>query len=179
MPGISFLCDGSADLRTASEKISLALDSMLYTNKFTRTVYSDEQGFFLATTGYAEYPFQVYETASACIHVEGRIYDEAPTAAAKQVAQIVDMLFTSSDPQMADLALSEWLLQTEGEFVVVAREKVTGRTILFNDALGRLPIYSCQRGSRLAVSRELRFFTKLLDELPFDRMAIAQSLLFG
>jgi len=75
--------------------------------------------------------------------------------------------------------LTEWLLETDGEFLLVAADKETDRLGLLNDPLARLPTYYFHDGETFLFSRELRY---LINEAPiegFDPMGVAQCLLFG
>ncbi len=50
---------------------------------------------------------------------------------------------------------------------------------IINDALGRLPMYYYKADGQLLISREIRFISTLINIKKFDKMAIAQYLLFG
>jgi len=75
-----------------------------------------------------------------------------------------------------DEFLTEWLLETDGEFLLVAADKETDRLGLLNDPLARLPTYYFHDGETFLFSRELRY---LINEAPiegFDPMGVALSV---
>jgi asparagine synthase (glutamine-hydrolysing) len=57
-------------------------------------------------------------------------------------------------------------------------DKRLNRIFFINDALGRLPLYYYRVDSQVLISREVRFITSFLKDVEFDRMALAQYLLF-
>jgi asparagine synthase (glutamine-hydrolysing) len=70
-------------------------------------------------------------------------------------------------------------LNTDGDFVIFILKKSTHQIRILNDFLGRLPCYWYKQGGVFMLSRELRFIANLIGNRKYDRMGIAQCLLFG
>jgi asparagine synthase (glutamine-hydrolysing) len=75
--------------------------------------------------------------------------------------------------------IQKFVLTTDGDYVVCLFHKQLQTSAIFNDALGRLPLYYTQTDTRLIVTRELRFITGIYGSTKIDKMGIAQFLLFG
>ncbi|MCA9786939.1 MAG: hypothetical protein KC488_10325, partial [Candidatus Cloacimonetes bacterium] len=75
--------------------------------------------------------------------------------------------------------LRAWLARTDGDFIVFGMEKSTSRWFMFNDMLGRLPVYCTLADHRLALARDITFIARATNNSQMDRMALAQCLLFG
>ena len=81
--------------------------------------------------------------------------------------------------------IADWLLDTDGDFVLYALNKSNNDFFIMNDLLGRLPLYYTFRNdSELILSREIQLMSFLIqnydeDGNKFDKMGIAQFLLFS
>ena len=91
-----------------------------------------------------------------------------------------------------DQIAEKWLSKIDGEFIIYALNKKNREFVILNDILGRLPLYYFADESRLIISREISLITYLVSDdndndddnssaskCLFDKMAIAQYLLFG
>lgn len=173
---MSFACDLSGGLKGSKAPIFDSLGSMLHTEQYERRTLLNENLYFLGCTKYEEYPVAVLQTQEFCAYLEGRIYESRPRIT-DRIAQLAERVFR---PQVdARETVGKWLLGTDGDFVVFMLHKASGDVAIVNDVLGRLPLYYYQADGRLFVSRELRFVSDLAHRRTFDRMAIAQYLLFG
>lgn len=124
----------------------------------------------LGYTTYPSYPTTTRSTGDSTVYFEGYCYDADDRAAA------IDALGTAvlaGDDETID----RWL-DRDGEFLVAAVEDATGEGAVLTDSLGRLPTYYHHADGSLVASREIHY---LLDagEPGFDRLGIAQQLLFG
>ena len=85
--------------------------------------------------------------------------------------------------------ISDWLIKTDGEFVIYALNKKSKDFVILNDVLGRLPIYYfCKEGNELlSIKRNCNSYhtsfrkvmITMITMTRFDRMGIAQFLLFS
>ena len=116
------------------------------------------------------------EQSPYTIVVEGRLYDFDGDMS-KKMDKLIRILF--QQPREDSKALTNWLLNTDGDFIIFVLNKDTNEIRILNDVLGRLPLYYSKHGETIIMSREVRFLAKLLDERKYDRLGIAQCLLFG
>lgn len=176
MPGLSFVCDFKEDLQERQASILKSLDFMLHLDDYTRRVLLSDKSYFLASTQYKDYPVTDFEDDEFRIHLEGRIYGKDRTLIKDELNAVARSLFASVSRKSKDLV--QWLLNTDGDFIVFILDKRSNSICFLNDALGRLPLYYSNMTDGFIASRELRFIKTLKDETKFDRMAIAQYLLF-
>jgi asparagine synthase (glutamine-hydrolysing) len=84
------------------------------------------------------------------------------------------------DPARGQLAAERFARGADGDFNLLLIAPAQHRALLLNDALGRLPLYYRRDGASLAFAREIKFLRGWnAAGTPPDRLAIAQTLLFG
>jgi asparagine synthase (glutamine-hydrolysing) len=178
MPGVSLalrLANPLTDERRSA--ILRSLDSVLHTGHYAKRVLVETNSYLIASTQYEEYPLRVYEAGDFYIVVEGRVQGKAPQALRAELEELAERVFASTDS--AERPIRDWLLDKAGDFVIVFVHRKTNRICLFNDLLGRLPLYYSRVNDEIVFSRELRFIAGLNPGRRFDKMAIAQYLLWG
>lgn len=159
---------------TTSEDLKRTLSARCLDDRYDATVHHDRGGCFVGSATYPSYPLTTFETASHRVCLEGALYDVPPERLKDEVLAVSEFLFEGALDRV-----NEWVFDRDGEFVVVAVEKETGRVAICNDALGRLPVYWHEAEGGVTVSRDLAFITETTVRLAFDRMAVAQYLSFG
>jgi asparagine synthase (glutamine-hydrolysing) len=176
LPGISFIFDSKNEIIKKESEILQSLKSIIHTEQYKHEIFLDEKSFFLGCTRYDEYPVKFFETDEFYICLEGQIYNKN----SKLKSSLVDLakMIVQNKKNMNE-ELAKWLLDTDGDFVIVIKPKNRSRIYIINDVLGRLPLYYYKRDGKLFVSREMQFIINLIEDNKFDRMAIAQYLLFG
>jgi asparagine synthase (glutamine-hydrolysing) len=171
MPGLSFVCDLDRNIDALLPEAQRALDAACHDTAYETTPLVRAPSYFLAASAYPEYPLSAFDFGDVAIHLEGRLYGPAATEALLRT--LARGLFEHHD------TAQQWVREVDGEFVVFAMQRSTGRLAILNDGLGRLPLY-CRRTSRtLLLSREVRFIARVLPRIGFDRMGMAQYLLLG
>jgi len=176
--GMNFLCGFSGGAAERMDVCRSALANLVHSDECHNEILSENDTYILSVTrSYEGYPGEVIEDDDFYIYLEGRIYGQDKEAIKQQLLALSDTLF--SDSKDAEDVLRDWLLDTDGEFVVFIQHKQSGRIVIVNDVFSRLPFYIYRSGNELIISRDLRFISSLIDEKKFDRMAIAQYLLFG
>jgi asparagine synthase (glutamine-hydrolysing) len=176
MPGLHFVADWRGRIAGRRSAIRASLDALRHSDAYVTSVLAEDDFHLLARSGYGEYPVARYETNGVVVFLEGRLYGLTEADRDAKLEQLVALTF---DGVPDHDRLREWLLSVDGDFVAFLLQPGTGEIRILNDVFGRLPVYHCQSGSGLVVSRELRFATRLLDRIAFDRLALAQSLWLG
>jgi asparagine synthase (glutamine-hydrolysing) len=154
-----------------------ALDALLHNRDYYKRTLIDCEQFALACTTYPSYPLLVLNLPEFTVVVEGKLYGLTDTDLPKQMERLAGILF--EERARNDGRLVAWLLSADGDFIIFFLRKKTNEIIVLNDAIGRLPWYCYRVGEDVILSREMRFIVRMLEEIQFDRMGIAQSLLFG
>lgn len=176
MPGLSFIYDINKDLKEKEAEILFSLNSLLHFEHYEANIILKNKSYFLCSTTYEGYPIASFENDNYIIYLEGKIYNHHYSVK-KELNTLAELIIENMTYKKERIA--EWLLNNDGDFVVFILHKKTNEITIINDALGRLPLYYSIADGRLLISRELRFIANLLNNVSFDRMAIAQTLLFG
>lgn len=141
-------------------------ESVLFTNTASQ----------LSFTAYTEYPRRILENERYFILAEGNFY---PAGSVSDNALFDIAAKMISGDEQARSQLTTWLKNTDGDFVLVVRDKKRGRWALLNDVLGRLPVYLYHDDEKILISRELRYISGQIRNAEFDKIALSQYLLFG
>jgi asparagine synthase (glutamine-hydrolysing) len=196
MPGLSILKGSIAEVNLENRKlvkdnaIISALDSIIYDNSYTQEVLLNEESFLVICTKYREYPTTVFENDDYWVCIEGKIYGKDASIVERDVNALLFKIFFSgkNSEKGEDLNIHSWLSTTDGEFIIYALNKKNKEFVIINDVLGRLPIYYYDDDTKVIISRELSLVAHIIshndgndtkNEYLFDKMAIAQYLLFG
>lgn len=177
MPGLSFVYTLNEDINNVKHDISKSLDSITHDKRYKKNILLHEKSFILGETSYVDYPIKSFENDNFIIYLEGVIYN-------KQIDLLQDELFSlaeiiSSYKNDRPRELTNWVLSSDGDFLLCVINKKSNIIYFINDALGRLPLYYHRSDKQLIISRELRFIANLFSHVRFDKMAIAQTLLLG
>jgi len=178
MPGLSFICDFKEDLRNREDDILRSLDSLIHFVHYKKNILLKGKTFFLGCTIYDEYPITSFENEEYLIILEGKIYNKEHNFLKKDLINLSEIIFDEKS-YLRKERIIEWLLNTDGDFILFALHKKSKNAAILNDILGRLPLYYYKNNGKILVSREVRFISNYIDDAKFDRMAIAQYLLFG
>jgi len=192
MPGISLKCDLTkkkikADGNDGSDELFLkGLNSIIYDECYKQEILLKEDPYLVGCTKYPEYPIKVFENNEFWICIEGKIYGKQHSVLNNEINDLMNRIFsTRSVTEKDKKIIADWLLKTDGDYVVYALNKKTKDFVIMNDVLGRLPLYYyCKDGIELIVSREVEFISYLIhdnddNDNKFDKMGIAQYLLFS
>ena len=189
MPGISLkyeLRKNPSNLSGNGREIFLeASQSLLHSDYYKKELLLEEPCLIICTR-YAEYPIRIIENEKFWACVEGKIYGKQEAKLESEVSNLIELIFSSDlSVDKYKKEVSDWLLETDGDFVVYALDKRTNNFVLMNDLLGRLPLYyQVNEKSELILSREIQLFSYLNQSgnevgNKFDMMGIAQFLLFS
>lgn len=190
MPGISLRYNLNtnnlkAGLENRDKLFLEASNSIIYNNRYQREVFLTNPCHVLCTR-YPEYPVKIFENQKFWACLEGKIYGKSEIAQEHEITALIETVF--STPEINDnkkKIIADWLLETDGDFVLYVIDKRTNNFFLINDLLGRLPLYYyLNKDSELIVSREIRLMSILkkggyIDGITFDAHGIAQFLLFS
>ncbi|WP_164932840.1 asparagine synthase-related protein [Halorubrum amylolyticum] len=149
-----------------------SLNSLEHLSTYAHETVSADHEHFLGYTYYLGYPVFTLETEECIVYFEGYCYDDDDVR--ERLRSLVPALF---DPTADDV--TQFIRRTDGEFLVVGIDRQSGRVAVVNDAFGRLPVYCDDHANGLVLSREPRFVIDNGESDEFDRMGLAQSLLFG
>jgi asparagine synthase (glutamine-hydrolysing) len=177
MVGLSFICNFAGNTESWKSRHANALESTVYNNDcYTKTLLDDDK-YILSCTKYDQYPIDIFENETFWICLEGKIYSTPKDLLAEHLYELASRLYDNKENETE--ILKKWLLDTDGEFVIFIRHKPSGEIMIFNDIFCHLPLYCYNNNERIIISRDYHFVSSLLDEKKFDKMGIAQYLLFS
>jgi asparagine synthase (glutamine-hydrolysing) len=177
VPGIHFAYDAEGSLVSESQRLDEAVSSLRHYPWYTRETHIRDAHCFLAATRHTWYPVTVAEREGSIICIDGRVYGKEAGAVIDEAIALSRAVHRGGDEALARLA--RWQLDTDGDFNICIRDRESGGICIFTDALGRLPLYYREDGSRIFVSREIRFITSLTGTVAMDPAGISEYLLFG
>ena len=177
MPGITFYYNKKSYSFIGKDAIDNSLASLLFTERYALTKYTEEKNYFVTCTKYPEYPSEIFRTDKYLIIIEGRIYNKSKLKLKEELEILAGTVFDESNEKKEDL--TEWLNNADGEFIIAIHNLLDKRIAIFNDSLGRLALFSYQTDSTLILTREISFILNLPLPIQIDTMGVAQFLFFG
>jgi asparagine synthase (glutamine-hydrolysing) len=94
------------------------------------------------------YPIRFFKNGDLEIVLEGYIYNSCDEVIFSEIAQLMDR----SD---FETSILNWVSHQDGEFIFCVIDRTKERVIVFNDVLGRLPMYFFQNNEDFMVSRSI------------------------
>ena len=156
------------------------LDKMKHFEWYVTDVLYDTTDMIVGRSYYKGYPFTVFQSKKGVTLIDGAIYNKSDREVRRELDKI--SLAESSITRLLE-KVRKFLLSTHGEFIVIKYNKEMQKCLIFNDALGRLPLYYCSSYNRfsakIVMSREVKFIIPFLKKTDFDTMGLAEYLLFG
>ena len=189
MPGISLKCsikqENGETNKTSSEDFLNGLTALLYNHDYRQELLLEDP-YLVACTRYPEYPIEIIESSEFWICVEGKIYNKTVSIYGDEIRILLKRIFAATLLTKEDKnTIAQWLLTTDGDFIVYALHKSTRDFVIVNDVLGRLPFYYYyKKESEIVASREIQLFDSLIhydkdENGKFDKIGLAEVLLFS
>lgn len=166
MPGVCL------DVGRESRGFDEALERLLHSDTYSHETSLSTPSVALGHTAHPGYPVTVVETDEHILYIEGALYDVSDRA--ETLRSVAPLLL---EPRPDEFAA--FLRDTDGEFLIVAVDRQTGDVAIANDLFGRLPVYHRRTDHGFVASREPGFVLDTATSVSFDRMGLAQTLLFG
>lgn len=174
MPGLNIVTTTGLDVSLV-KKFATIQSNMRHDDNYRAKILEKSCNVIIGYSAYDEYPIRFWEFDECFILQEGIIYNRPE----KEVNSFIFDIITQN--RMSSISLDfvkDFLLKTDGEFIIIIYDKVREELILINDALGRLPIYYYNDKEHFALSREIKFVIEFIPHLNLDKLAIAEYLLF-
>jgi asparagine synthase (glutamine-hydrolysing) len=177
MPGFSFIHYFEPASPESRAQIEPSLNSLLHEPEYKKLVLIDEATTFLAATKHPAYMVEVIDYRDFFVCLDGHIYGKRPKVLRAELIELARALSTTG--RRTESLITDWLLSTDGEFLLFIKDKQSGHKFLLNDYRGLLPFYYYKGKRRLLCSREVRFILNLLGRILFDKYSLAQYLILN
>jgi asparagine synthase (glutamine-hydrolysing) len=190
MPGISLRYNVTNlekfDMNNVDNELFLETSkSLIHNDSYKREILLRQDAYAVVCTRYPEYPIRILDNNKYWVCVEGKFYGKNDLKIENEIFDLIEIIFSANlNADDARRKIAEWLLDTDGDFVLYALNKSNNDFIIMNDLLGRLPLYTYSNGSEIVISREIQLMFLWLqkhnhDGNNLDKMGIAQFLLFS
>jgi asparagine synthase (glutamine-hydrolysing) len=173
---VGLLLDYSRDSLSYLQDEELSVKLSLNGKNKIRLINRDKNH-VLRIIAYDEYPFYEFKNEKYTIFIEGRIYNKSAQEIRRSLFTILDEIFQTNKKNYDPIL--KWIQHVDGEIIVYAQDKKTKQIIVFNDYLGRLPIYYNIGNNNIIISRSLKYIILSTGSKAFSKHSIAQYLLFG
>ncbi|MBU8922812.1 MAG: hypothetical protein KOO63_13425 [Bacteroidales bacterium] len=181
MPGIHLYHSGRNGLGGLEDLALRSAESLVHGDDYKLKTIVSTDNCFIGATYHPAYPVTTFENDDFLIILEGMIYGMSHAKIDRRLASLSSALYPGGRPAATGSLkrAAAWILDTDGDFIILIMHRASGHITILNDALGRLPLYIHNDAGRLVISREIRFISSLLGDIGFDRNGIAQYLLLG
>ena len=177
MPGINIIIGKAAGGESLESILLDAQKQMLPLPDYRSETIFCSECFCAGCTRYPDYPIKVIETGDILILIEGRVYNKSAAELEKELVELAGEL--SAGDEGPPGGLQDWLVGADGDFLVFVWNRKREELHIFNDVLGRLPVYYAQINGLAVVSRRVKFCVSILGASSGDRMGLAETILFG
>lgn len=159
-----------------SQKLEDVQKKMLHLKSYKSSVLFQNSKIIIGSTAYEEYPLEIVEYESLIILIEGMIYNMDD----EQIKDLLHKIFDSvSDKNSFEEKIRKFQFIADGEFIIVIYDKIKNIFCLFNDSLGRLPLYWYECDNFVIISREIKFIYPYINKIRFEKKSLVEYLLFG
>lgn len=176
MPGISLIYNLKQSIEELFPNINLAIRQSIHNNDFKIIDLLKTKNLFIAGTKYENYPLDFLRNDEFKVILEGKIYNKSVGQINKEINSIIRKI---GDKVALKMSVLKFISETDGDYLFLIYDSKKEMLFLFNDLLGRLPFYFTLWKSNIIISREIRFLSNILENRDYDKIGIAQSLLFG
>ena len=177
MPGLylAFAVNGlkACQKHVTAEAFPASINNPIYPNK----LLVDRDKTIIGYTYHDNSSVLAFEDSRFVIFVDGLIYGKTSLKLREELGKISESIFLNR--LEARNIITNWILNTDGEYVVVLLDKSSDNILVFNDRLGRLPVYYSQTDELLLISRNPWNILTITGSKDFDRKAVSEYLLFG
>ncbi len=159
-----------------SQKLEDIQKKMLHYPSYKSRVLFQNSNVIIGSTAYKEYPIEIVDDESFIILIEGMIYNMDD----EQIKELLYEIFDSaSDKNNFEEKIRKFQFIADGEFIIVIYDKIKNVFCLFNDSLGRLPLYWYEGDNFIIISREIKFIYPYVNKIKFEKKSLVEYLLFG
>jgi asparagine synthase (glutamine-hydrolysing) len=170
LPGISLFFDANKNLKR--EEILKTLKEFPLKNYKVDLIFQDDS-FLVFSIFYNFYPFKIFKNNNFLIFFEGKIYNKADKEIEERLKEIYEDFL--KDSKYKD-KIRNFISETDGEYIIGIFDK--NKFLIFNDPLGRLPLYYFKNEENFFLSRDIGVLNKIIQKKEIDLEGILEYLIF-
>jgi len=175
MPGINVYINFSNNIDDDYSAIKSSLHKMKYKEYYYDNVLYKSNHQIYIYSGFDEYPFQKIESSEYLILIDGAIYNKTSNEIQESLNKIIPEYLSEHDNK-SDM-LADFIMETDGEYIIYVIEKMTDRVVIINDGLGRLPLYFSVADNLFIAGRALKFVVENVPEVYHDKASLLDYML--
>lgn len=160
-------------INASQHSLTKAVESIQFDSRYFCKSIVEKNNLFVAVNSYQEYPTMVFEFDDTLVLFEGKIYNKS----IESIRQFFSSIVTVDG--FHEHLIEPWLVNTDGEFVVVLINHSANKILIFNDIFGRLPVYYSKNNGTIVISREISFVRSICEAIENDHFAVTSTILFG
>lgn len=177
MPGTNLLYDKAGLDPDDASDCAAAQGSMLHYPFYSARQIFQDSHMVLGCTSYEGYPYHERRIEQgSLIALEGTIYNRTRQEVMGVLMEVLTSLGTKN---AVEKALAAFARDADGEYVCLVYDARTHGLLVFNDFLGRLPLYYRCQGTRFALSREVKFLVPFFEPPRLNARGVMEYLLYG
>ena len=177
MPGINICISSNSIDKSNRAKFDKIQENMLHFQSYSKRLILNKDHILIGLTAYECYPIETFEDDNFVITIEGIIYNKENSYIRKLLFEMAAKL--SKDEKNSSNKLKKFLINSDGEFIIIIYEKINNRLFFINDLMGRLPVYYHKSDNSLFISREIKFIIPFLTSITINKSALMEYLLYG
>lgn len=129
----------------------------------------------LVFSNYEGYPYLYFENQQYAILMEGLVYNLEDNDLRLQLNKLAENFVNEN----YKLTLKHFVEKADGDYIIQVYDKHNKKCLIFNDYLGRLPIYYYCDDSLALISREIKTNLQFIPKIYLDQAGIVEYLIFG
>jgi asparagine synthase (glutamine-hydrolysing) len=168
MAGLNIVKTNNGLLNKKSE-LSNLLDTLNYLDTYSSFVHLFNDDIFIGWNKYDEYPIVSFNSGDFEFIIEGKIYNKKEAELKKELIQLVH--------NFSEALLKNWILNADGDFIIAIYDNKSNKLLIFNDLLGKIPIYYQISDNKIILSKNFHFITQLENNCSLDKIWMSEFLL--
>ena len=171
MPGIHI---ANTEIRSFEQVESLLKHTHKY--KVTKILEGDNENLSVLTSSYDGYPIETFKLNNLICVFEGMIYNLSKEHIRNKIKDISEHM---DDSKLLQKEIGSLMKEADGEYILFLYNIESKSMVVFNDILGRLPLYYYNENGLFSVSREVKFIKSLIGDPKIDTGSLTEYLLYG
>jgi hypothetical protein len=176
MPGLNVIVDFNSKLDARQKLIENALCKMDYDSTYSHMSLYSNPNVGVYFSGYEAYPHIKIRLGDRFLVIEGAIYNKSDE---KIKAELTDILPKIVQNSKEINLLTNFIRDTDGEFIIYYVDPAISTILVFNDAMGRLPAYCYYDKNRFVVGRSMKFLRGCVPEIEFSEWGLIEYFLYS
>lgn len=148
-------------------------DELLYNKKLGLKILDRDRNYLIGMSVYPDYPYRVWEDRGTQIVLEGAVYNYSEKELFQKLRHINQLFLKGKNYRDY---LKEFVRATDGDYLILFWHKDQNKVLLFNDALGRLPLYYYLDSDMIVFGKEIKTVLKFIPKIILHKTSLVEYL---